>query len=1113
MKKNNSVQGTLSKLFGKKNANNNSLYAENPPWMLPQGNKKGSADYHDTIPSSYAFLEDSGTATLRARPGPRVRPMLQFSTSGAEMHAMAVPTPSVPDGFPKNFGNETNPNGSYRKYNSIGDLRSNNYYNDYLDEEIPAPPSVPPPPPPKFAVADSLHDSSFSPTESFPDSPSPPDFIPPTPNTSAPNFLPLSAAPITKPTENQQQQIQNTSKWKSETGLSNLPSDLPIGFPNRVSLNPANFQSKQDQSNSSADTNSSLPRPFKIPPPAPTRTTSIQQQEHMDLQFDNPRKYTMDPPPSPVPSSFNPSVQAKLYSKGQGQNILNDSANKRKSMIIIDTVSTNKGMDSGKLIGNAQNTNADTGSSGSPNQTARFVLLGKGERGNNSSISECQEMSGYNSVKEGLKPKSYISEESNKVAMEAEGSKVPENPIKIPLSPPPMAPPPPPLKVTPNPPPVPPPPPPPAVVPPPPPIVPPAAPPPSILPSAVVSKTPATFVPLPPPAPTFLPPKAHSSQTPPLLIAKATDLNALPAPPIIAPPPPPPPPPPKAPPVPPPLPNLKEIHKKERTIEVRHSQLPLKNANNDQINKVGKIKEELEAILSSPKKDDLKPDYLPSNTLNLADLKLENVGPTSTEICAEAAPSSSDTPLLNIGNALVPSYKPHHIRSASTGNWITESFSSIALKPDPGLSLKVGDNPDTKEAVCPPVTLVNVKSTFENNCTVNHPVSGETVEGSSPMALLMAAKMRSKQGSCTSPLERSNLPKVTVVNGAVASSSGFNYDSAKPNTFVVVPKKENKQNISEGISYLNGTNNSSSFHSMAEQSNSEWMNTDHEKPAVNIQVLDARHSSWELPHNNHTNGAQINIPNNNYGRLQLNYLDQNTTPGNISKNLSGYNISSVPSPSPILGSNEEIDYEIIPPPAEFMNSPDVPKLSLHNMQQKDRFLNYGNENTVSDFGKLSYEHNYKTNHSIFPQTTINNRDKYLDDNHTIGISRDPHKGSLIKKRLYMPEPESSKNYGKTSSSRSTALASYNPMYSHSSSTMAADPRRSNTTSRYMAQGRRASADNRMAPALADIKYKSQNLDRSAPRLNRPNSSYNGMTFTVRPGTRQPISNTYQGGYL
>lgn len=38
MKKNQTVQGTLSKFFGKKNANSNatSLYATNPPWIFTQ---------------------------------------------------------------------------------------------------------------------------------------------------------------------------------------------------------------------------------------------------------------------------------------------------------------------------------------------------------------------------------------------------------------------------------------------------------------------------------------------------------------------------------------------------------------------------------------------------------------------------------------------------------------------------------------------------------------------------------------------------------------------------------------------------------------------------------------------------------------------------------------------------------------------------------------------------------------------------------------------------------------------------------------------------------------------------------------------------------------------
>lgn len=47
MKKNQTVQGTFSKFFGKKNANSNatSLYATNPPWIFTQeAREEGTRD-------------------------------------------------------------------------------------------------------------------------------------------------------------------------------------------------------------------------------------------------------------------------------------------------------------------------------------------------------------------------------------------------------------------------------------------------------------------------------------------------------------------------------------------------------------------------------------------------------------------------------------------------------------------------------------------------------------------------------------------------------------------------------------------------------------------------------------------------------------------------------------------------------------------------------------------------------------------------------------------------------------------------------------------------------------------------------------------------------------
>ncbi|XP_007934507.1 uncharacterized protein C6orf132 homolog [Orycteropus afer afer] len=103
MKKNQTVQGTFSKLFGKKHGSptTTSLYATNPPWIFTQeAPEQGTRDFDGIYYGENRFdtVSESGTATLKARP--RVRPLLTFLPLNAqENQGLAVPTPSVPEDF------------------------------------------------------------------------------------------------------------------------------------------------------------------------------------------------------------------------------------------------------------------------------------------------------------------------------------------------------------------------------------------------------------------------------------------------------------------------------------------------------------------------------------------------------------------------------------------------------------------------------------------------------------------------------------------------------------------------------------------------------------------------------------------------------------------------------------------------------------------------------------------------------------------------------------------------------------------------------------------------------------------------------------------------------
>ncbi|XP_063306919.1 uncharacterized protein C6orf132 homolog [Pelobates fuscus] len=1191
---------TLNKLFGKKNSNNNnSLYADNPPWILTQGAKKGSDPYSDAVVNSFSFLDDSGTATLKSRPGPRARPVLQFSTSNTETQGLAVPTPSIPANFPDNGyqGNGSKLNGNYRMCSSVGDLRQMNYYEDNLDEEIPAPPSVPPPPPPTMPpppppILPPPNESPPPSTISSPASPSPPDFIPPTPNYSTP-VVQNSVAPVPPnimSVGEQHQQMQNATKWKSETRLNSLPTDGPVGLPNRFSLNP-NILYKPGQTNHYAEPHSTLPRSFKIPPPAPTRISSMQT---MFQQSDNTNiNNANEPPSSPVPSSFNPNVQAKLFTIAQGQKSLNDTLNKRKSMLIMeDPHSAIQSID--QIIEKAANKESTE-----VEQKYNSIVI------NQKALNPSPMVSVKNQTNaESKHPQS--STEFNKITHEVVNdseylSEAPPTPPPPPTSPPP---------------------PPPSMAPPCPPFVPP--PPVSRAPTipstgspALSPIPPALNPPVAPPAPTCIPPLPTISQKSPSLSKKSGIIT--PAPPLMVPPPPPP----KAPPAPPPLPppatpsnqssqqpllkalqareeSLKQIQRNNK-IEIKPAEPPLnlKNNDDDQKNRVGKIKEELEALLSSPKKDDKKmfnlnnsrpgiegnkkhlnvkggentlvnslmlkvpllpakpekedtdtdnsewlpksnnkdiqipePDYFPlRNTKDSVpktppiEVKNPSVFPPPVQV-PPSPPKATN--ISNIGNNPVTSYKAHHQRKASAGSW---TFDTESSKSDTGPSVEK-DNVSESEEIPSPKQTSTQSPTSPRDSVHEHPSTGEKIDAGSPMALLLAAKKRAQNGPRARSTDRSSLPKVSVTNGFVTSSFTSQHRDGNTNTFVVVPNQETRRQVSQEGSLVSLSDPSTGANRMSSdtessQNKSSWRNFEFQTsnvggapPFRENEVFRGQRTQYDRVMDISVN-PDILTKSDDYrsykSELQHSQI-QSTIDSPVSNNmlhqndLLHFNISSFPSPTPAPKPIEDLEFKIIPPPAEFMNSPEP---SMNDLGKQNRTSIYS-DGMKSDFGMPINDFNSRTNNSLASQTTESTRDynRYTSTDYNTGVTRDSHKSSLIKKRLYMPEPEAPRNYVRSSLGLSMP---YSQMQIQSNSTMAADPRRSTApTSRYLAQGRRVSSENlnRMAP-VNDLKYKPSNPEYPVNKAatSRPQSSYQGMTFTVRPGTRQPITNSYQGGYL
>nr|XP_045011685.1 uncharacterized protein C6orf132 homolog isoform X2 [Jaculus jaculus] len=355
MKKNQTVQGTFSKLFGKKHATSatTSLYATNPPWIFTQEAPEEGTRAFDGIyygDSRFDTVSESGTATLKARP--RVRPLLTFLPLNAqENHGLAVPTPSVPEDFADKdlTGTSSLVNGNLRLYSSVGDLRPGHYGSEppipppppgpapgppqdaspppgesppppppstappppplLLEPPPPPPPSTAPPPPP---VLDTLSPSSAL---SPPSTPTPPDFIPPAPPSAflnpPPPTLPAPAPPAPVSPHTMGMRVfppAGVTKWKSEVTLNGRPTEAPRKSPPR---SPAELKGSPTGPN--PEPHLTFPRSFKVPPPAPVRTSSIPVQEAQGDPPEEEGTIRKAPGRLPLPPSFHIRPASQVY--------------------------------------------------------------------------------------------------------------------------------------------------------------------------------------------------------------------------------------------------------------------------------------------------------------------------------------------------------------------------------------------------------------------------------------------------------------------------------------------------------------------------------------------------------------------------------------------------------------------------------------------------------------------------------------------------------------------------------------------------------------------------------------------------------------------------------
>ncbi|XP_068029515.1 uncharacterized protein C6orf132 homolog [Anomalospiza imberbis] len=301
-----SVQGTFSRLFGKRHSSPSaaSLFATNPPWIFTQevtsDSAGGTGDVIEVYYGDNRFgtVTDSGTATLKPRP--RVRPLLTFLPLNAqESHGVAVPTPSVPEDFVEKaaLGSGSQLNGNYRMYSSVGDLRPQALDGDDLDEDIPPPPSVPPPPPPApvspppAPVSPAPASPVPPPPEMLPPPPPlPPEMVPPPPAMAAP---PPPASALSSPSTPAPPDFippappgardpapfgPSLSKWKSETVLNTRQAEAE-GPLCPAEAGAPTAPSPKESLQPKPEPHLTFPRSFKVPPPAPARSSSIPVQE------------------------------------------------------------------------------------------------------------------------------------------------------------------------------------------------------------------------------------------------------------------------------------------------------------------------------------------------------------------------------------------------------------------------------------------------------------------------------------------------------------------------------------------------------------------------------------------------------------------------------------------------------------------------------------------------------------------------------------------------------------------------------------------------------------------------------------------------------------------
>ncbi|XP_036388132.1 proline-rich extensin-like protein EPR1 [Megalops cyprinoides] len=240
-------------------------------------------------------IPESGTAKVRARPTVK-HYNSQYSTPSSDVvQGFAVPTPKVPLLPPVNgpAANGTGNQGNLSNGQSmvVPDLEEGEIF-------IPPPPSMAPPPPPSVFIPPPVEFSYEPPQFEDPASLQPPPMPPPKPPSPAPSQEPdlasLKPPPMAPP-----KPPSDPSTAKVSAPISTPPTNDP-----HITECP-NFAPPQPPKPSVERPTVTPPKSQKVPPPKPTRLSSISSMEGLPS--------VPAPAHVPMPSSFNPQQTAKIY--------------------------------------------------------------------------------------------------------------------------------------------------------------------------------------------------------------------------------------------------------------------------------------------------------------------------------------------------------------------------------------------------------------------------------------------------------------------------------------------------------------------------------------------------------------------------------------------------------------------------------------------------------------------------------------------------------------------------------------------------------------------------------------------------------------------------------